>query len=56
MEKFYGVATGQLRDKGREEELGRGRRVMSLVAKEYGYRGRDVAEYLSRDPRSSRGI
>jgi hypothetical protein len=34
----------------RGEELGRGRRVVSLVAKEYGYKAQELAGYLWRDP------
>jgi hypothetical protein len=41
---------GQLREKGRGEGFGQGRRVMSVVAKEYGYKGQEIAGYLWRDP------
>ena len=44
------MGLGQLREKGREESLRKGRRVMSLVAKEYGYKGQEIAEHLWRDP------
>lgn len=50
VEEIYAVSLEQLRGKGRGEKLGRGRRVMSLVAKEYGYKGQEVAGYLWRDP------
>ncbi len=50
VEEMCGVTLGQLREKGRGEELGLGRRVMSLVAKEYGYKGQELAGYLWRDP------
>jgi len=50
VEEMYAVSLGQLREKVRGEELGRGRRLMSLVAKEYGYKGQEVAGYLWRDP------
>jgi putative transposase len=50
VEETYAVSLEQLRDKGRGEGLGRARRVMSLVAKEYGYKGQEVAAYLWRDP------
>jgi putative transposase len=50
VEELCGVTLAQLRDKGRGEELGRARRLMSLVAKEYGYKGQEVAGYLWRDP------
>jgi len=50
VEELYGITLVQLRGKGKGEELGRGRRLMSLVAKEYGYKGQEVAGYLWRDP------
>jgi len=48
--ELYGITLAQLREKGREEGLGLGRRLISLVAKEYGYKGQEIAEYLWRDP------
>jgi REP element-mobilizing transposase RayT len=50
VEEMYGVTLAQLREKGRGEELGLGRRIMSLVAREYGYKGQELAGYLWRDP------
>jgi len=50
VEEMCALSLEQLRGKGRGEELGRARGLMSLVAKQYGYKGREVAEYLSRDP------
>jgi hypothetical protein len=50
VEEVCGITIRQLRDKGRDEGLGSGRRVMSLAAKDYGYRGQEIAEYLQRDP------
>jgi hypothetical protein len=49
-EEVCGISLGQLREKGRGEGFGRGRRVMSVVAKEYGYKGQEIAGYLWRDP------
>ena len=49
-EEVCGISLGQLREKGRGEGSGRGRRVMSVVAKEYGYKGQEIAGYLWRDP------
>ena len=45
-----GVGLVHLREKGRAESSRKGRRVMSVVAKEYGYRGHEIAEHLWRDP------
>lgn len=50
VEGVYGVSLEQLREKRREERLRKGRRLMSLVAKEYGYKGHEIAEHLWRDP------
>jgi putative transposase len=49
-EQVCGMSLEQLRKKGRGEDLGLGRRVLSIVAKEYGYKGQEIAEYLLRDP------
>jgi REP element-mobilizing transposase RayT len=49
-EGVYGVRLRQLREKGKDEALRSGRKVMSLVAKEYGYKGQEIAEHLWRDP------
>jgi REP element-mobilizing transposase RayT len=50
VEELSGVSLEYLRGKGRGETLGRGRGLISLAAKEYGYKGREVAEYLFKDP------
>jgi len=50
VEELYGITLVQLRGKGGGEERGCGRRLMSLVAKTYGYKGQEVAAYLWRDP------
>jgi putative transposase len=50
VEKLYGITLRQLREKGRDERIQSGRRLISLVAREYGYRGQETAEYLWRDP------
>ena len=50
VERVYGTSLRQLREKGRDEVIQFGRRVMSLVGKEYGYKGREIAECLRRDP------
>jgi hypothetical protein len=39
-----------LREKGKNEVIQCGRKVMSLVAKDYGYKGQEIAGYLGRDP------
>jgi len=44
------VTLRQLREKSKDEGLVVARKLMSLVAREYGYKGKEVAEYLRRDP------
>jgi hypothetical protein len=50
VEGVYRVTLRQLMEKSKEEGIVSGRKVMSLVAREYGYRGQEIAEYLRRDP------
>ena len=50
VEGIKGVTLRQLREKSKEEGIASGRKVMSLVAREYGYKGQEIAEYLRRDP------
>ena len=50
VERISGVTLRQLREKSKEVGIVSGRKVMSLVAREYGYKGREIAEYLRRDP------
>ena len=49
-EKPCEISSGHLRDKQHEKNLWLGRRVMSVAAKEYSYKGQEIAEYLWRDP------
>jgi hypothetical protein len=46
VEEFYGITRRRLKEKGRDEGIQSGRRLISLVAKEYGYQGQEIAEYL----------
>jgi putative transposase len=48
-EETFGISLGGLREKKRGENLRLGRRVMSIVAREYGYKGQEISEYLRRD-------
>jgi len=50
VEGIYGASLKRLRGRGKDEVLRSGRKVMSLVAKEYGYKGQEIAECLGRDP------
>ncbi|HEX3036950.1 MAG TPA: hypothetical protein VHT73_17825 [Thermodesulfobacteriota bacterium] len=50
VEEVYGVTLSQLRERSKEGGIVCGRKVMSLVARGYGYKGQEIAEYLRRDP------
>ena len=47
---IFGVTLRHMRQKGKDREITRSRKLLSLVAHEYGYRGREIAEYMRRDP------
>lgn len=46
----FGVTLRQMRQKGKDRGIAQGRKLLSLVAHEYGYRGREIAEYMQKDP------
>jgi REP element-mobilizing transposase RayT len=50
IEKGYGITIGQLREKSKDRGILTGRKVFSLVASAYGYKGREIARYLRKDP------
>jgi putative transposase len=50
IEAVLGITIKQMREKGKDREISLGRKLMGLAAHEYGYKGRDVAKYLRKDP------
>src|SRR4030066_1225303 len=50
VEKIYGVTLKQIRKKSKSETIILGRRLLSLVAKEYGYKGKEIGQYIRKDP------
>ena len=50
IEKINGVTLKQIRGHSKAKEISSGRKLLSIVAKEYGYRGREIAQYIRRDP------
>jgi putative transposase len=46
----FGITLKQLRGKGKNRPLLWGKKLMSFVAREYGYKGREIADYLHKDP------
>jgi len=55
VETLYQVTLDQLRSSGKERQIMRARRVYTLAAKEYGYKGKEIASYLEKDPASVSG-
>jgi hypothetical protein len=46
----HGVTIIQMRQKGKDANIAQGRKLFSIVAHEYGYKGREIAEYMRKDP------
>lgn len=50
IKQVFGITLEQLREKGKSRDISSGRKLTSLVAKEYEYKGQEIAEYLQKDP------
>jgi hypothetical protein len=50
IEKICGVTLKQIREKSKSETITLGRRLLSLVAKEYGHKGKEIGQYVRKDP------
>jgi putative transposase len=50
IERSFGVTLNQLREQSKNRQIASARKLMCLVAKEYGYKGREISEYLGKDP------
>ncbi len=50
LEKVYGITIKEIRQKGKGENTSLGRKLFSLVAREYGYKGKEIAGYIQKDP------
>jgi putative transposase len=48
--EVFGVTLNQMRQKGKDRGITHCRKLLSLVANEYGYRGREIAKYMGKDP------
>ena len=55
IEEIYGIRLGDLRGKGKDTRVMEGRRLFSLAGKEYGYKGKEIAAFLEKDPASVTG-
>jgi len=50
VEKICGITLKQIRKKSKSGNITLGRRLLSLVAKEYGYKGKEIGQYIRKDP------
>lgn len=50
VEKITGVTLKQIRGKSKFAQISTARKLLILVAKEYGYKGKEIADYINRDP------
>ena len=55
IEEIFGIGLGELKGRGKDTGVMEGRRLFSLAAREYGYKGKEIAAYLSKDPASVTG-
>ena len=55
MEQTYSIPLAALRSAGKQKEIMQARRLFSAAAKEYGYKGKEIAAYLKKDPASVTG-
>ena len=48
--RVWGISLEDLRGKGKNSGIMNGRKLLALAAIEYGYKGREIAEFLQKDP------
>ena len=55
IEEIYGIRLGDLKGRGKDTGVMEGRRLLSLTGREYGYKGKEIAAFLEKDPASVTG-
>jgi hypothetical protein len=55
VQEQYSISMDQLRSASKAGDIMKARRVFSQTAKRFGYRGKELAEYLRKDPASITG-
>lgn len=48
--RYLGATIEQMRRKGKERKVALARKLFTLIAKEYGYKGTEISGYLRKDP------
>ena len=54
-EEVSGIRLSELRGKGKDSGVMGGRKLFSLAGREYGYKGKEIAEFLGKDPAAVTG-
>lgn len=55
IKEIFGIGLGELKAKGKDTSVMEGRRLFSLAARDYGYKGKEIAVFLEKDPASVTG-
>jgi hypothetical protein len=55
IEEVFGIGLDELKGRGKDTGVMEGRRLFSLTAREYGYKGKEIAAFLGKDPASVTG-
>lgn len=55
IEEVTDIRISELRGKGKDSRVMEGRKLFSLTGKEYGYKGKEIAEFLRKDPAAVTG-
>ena len=55
IEEVTGICLSELRGKGKDSGVMEGRKLFSLAGREYGYKGKEIAEFLGKDPAAVTG-
>ena len=55
IQEITGIRLSELREKGKDSRALEGRELFSLAGREYGYKGKEIAEFLRKDPAAVTG-
>ncbi len=55
IEEFTNIHISELMGKAKDSKVMEGRKLFSLIGKEYGYKGKEIAEFLRKDPAAVTG-
>jgi hypothetical protein len=50
VQRFTGINQKELKGNGKSPQIIRGKKMFTLIAREYGYKGKEVAAFLQKDP------